>query len=103
MIYEGNISMRQITAYNIEGENVDVRKSIKSDEWKKVSAKYDTSTSKWTDYNETIKYPRSVKTMVAYTDNGVRKFINSKGSRRVNYKGMEIKKLNRIRGKYGIE
>ena len=103
MIYEGNLSMRQITAYNIEGAKVDVRKSIKSDEWKKVSAEYDTSTSKWTDYNETIKYPKSVKTMVAYTLNGSKRVINSKGSSRINQKGMEIKKLNRIRGKYGIE
>ena len=77
-------------------------KSIKSDEWKRVKAKYD-STSKWTDYNETISYPSSVKTMVAYTINGSKRAINSKGSSRVNHKGMEIKKLNRIRGKYGIE
>ena len=103
MIYEGNFRMRQITAYNIEGEKVDVRKSIKSDEWKKVKARLDTSTSKWTDYNETIKYPKSVKTMVAYTLNGSKRAKNSKGTSRVNQKGMEIKKLNRIRGKYGIE
>ena len=102
MIYEGHLSIRQIVAHDNEGEKVDVQKSIKSDEWQRVKAKYD-STSKWTDYNETIKYPRSVKTMVAYTINGSRRAINSKGSLRVNHKGMEIKKLNRIRGKYGIE
>ena len=102
MIYEGHLSIRQIVAHDNEGEKVDVQKSIKSDEWQRVKAKYD-STSKWTDYNETIKYPRSVKTMVAYTINGSKRAINSKGSSRVNHKGMEIKKLNRIRGKYGIE
>ena len=102
MVYEGNFSIRQIIAHDNEGEKVNVLKSIKSDEWKRVKAKYD-STSKWTDYNETISYPSSVKTMVAYKINGSKRAINSKGSSRVNHKGMEIKKLNRIRGKYGIE
>ena len=104
MIYEGNLRMRQITAYNIEGEKVDVWKSIKSDEWKRVKLKLSNKAKiKWTEYNKTIKYPRSVKTMVAYTINGSRRAINSKGSSKVNHKGMEIKKLNRIRGKYGIK
>ena len=103
MIYMGNLRIMQIMAHNNEGEKVDVWKSIKSDEWKKVKARLDTSTSKWTDYNETIKYPKSVKTMVAYTLNGSKRAKNSKGTSRVNQKGMEIKKLNRIRGKYGIE
>ena len=102
MIYEGNLRMLQITAYDNNNNKINITRSLKSDEWQRVKAKYD-STSKWTDYNETIKYPRSVKTMVAYTINGSRRAINSKGSLRVNHKGMEIKKLNRIRGKYGIE
>ena len=102
MIYEGNLRMLQITAYDNNNNKINITRSLKSDEWQRVKAKYD-STSKWTDYNETIKYPRSVKTMVAYTINGSKRAINSKGSSRVNHKGMEIKKLNRIRGKYGIE
>ena len=102
MIYEGNLRILQITAYDNNNNKINITRSLKSDEWQRVKDKYD-STSKWTDYNETIKYPKSVKTMVAYTINGSRRAINSKGSSRINYKGMEIKKLNRIRGKYGIE
>ena len=103
IVYEGDLKIKNILAYDDNNNATKVTYNFKSDEWRNVSADYSNNTTKWRDYTDTFFYARPVKTLISYTKNNYKKYKNAKGQFLTDLERMENKKLNRIRGKYGIK
>tara|TARA_Y100000593_G_C4307538_1_gene336543 strand:+ start:1257 stop:1748 length:492 start_codon:yes stop_codon:yes gene_type:complete len=103
MIYEGNFRIKNITARLGNEELINIPKSVQSNEWERVMEVFSLSATKWKTYSSSTKYPSSLKTLVAYTNRGNKKYATQKSINHfVNLNGTEFKKINRLRGDYDI-
>ena len=103
MSYRGDWTIGEIKAYNKEGGEIYITRKVKEDKWNLILSDYANNTNKYTDYNKSINYENVNKTLISYKYNNKQYYANEKGMVNPERNSMELKKLNRIRSKYGIK
>ena len=103
MSFRGDWIIMEIKAYDKDDAEIYVTRKVKEDKWNAISGNYANNTNKYTDYNKSIDYENINKTLISYRYNNKQHYINDKGVVNPERQNMERKKLNRIRGNYGVK
>tara|TARA_R100000808_G_scaffold11696_1_gene29805 strand:- start:581 stop:1066 length:486 start_codon:yes stop_codon:yes gene_type:complete len=103
MSYTGKFAIISVSAYDKMDNTIYTNRVVKEDKWNLIVGDYANNTNKYPDYNQSIGYNFVDKTLLAYKHNNEQHYLNQKGMLRPDRDSMEIKKLNRIRGNYGIK
>ena len=103
MIYDGSISIRKVRAFKADRTALNTQIRYKDDKISRIVSKWDESTMKYEDYDNKLTYGSVVDSLVTYNLSGKKEYINIKGripKKTVNMN--KIKKLERMRNKYGV-
>jgi len=103
MKYYGNFRIKSLKGIKRSGGSVNIRRISRSDVLNQIFSRWDESTMKYTDYNESFSYSGGFKTLISYTKNG-KKYYKDKNNKIVKEKDLNIMQLNKfkkIRGNYG--
>ena len=103
MKYYGNFRIKSLKGIKRSGGYVNIRRISRSDVLNQIFSRWDESTMKYTDYNESFSYSGGFKTLISYTKNG-KKYYKDKNNKIVKEKDLNIMQLNKfkkIRGNYG--
>ena len=103
MIYEGAISINRVRAFKSDRTPLNTQIIYKDDKIGRIGSKWDESTMKYEDYNSKLTYGYVSDPIVTYNLSGKKEYITTKGripKKKVNIN--KIKKLERIRSKYGV-
>jgi len=104
MIYKGNFNISQIKAYNKNQELIEVNRNIITDDIENIRSKWEESTMKYENYNESNKYYPRIEHIIASTLNDEKRYANVKGNiTEDKLRGNQKRILNRIRGNYGVK
>jgi len=102
MIYSGNIEILGISTMDINFERIKGSYAVLiNDEIQRINAKWDESTMKWEDYNQSNKYHRPVMSMIEYGVGDDVVYKEARGKQLAELPLRQKTMLNKIRGNYG--
>ena len=103
MSYTGKLAITDVKTFDKQGFAIDTNRIVREDKWGIILGDYANNTNKYIDYNQSMGYNFVEKTLISYNNKNTQYYLNQKGIISPNRESMEFKKLNRIRGNYGIK